>query len=89
MADQVKKSALDFAAQAVCAPSLAAAFVLYFLVTWVPDALCKRDLVSASLLLAGTGAGVINLRGGSPGPRLAGAAIMAVGLLAAVICMLW
>ena len=89
MADQVKKSALDLAAQAVGAPSLAAAFVLYFLVTSVPDALYKRDLVSGSLLLAGAGAGVINFRSGSRGCRLAGATVMAVGLLAAVTFMVW
>jgi hypothetical protein len=67
----------------------AAAGVLYFAVTWVPDALVKRNLMLLSLLVAGCGSSVATVGADVRRLRLAGAATLLVGLLAFVVVGLW
>ena len=84
MADRPKKSALDLVAQIIAVPCIAAAIALYVFVTWAPDATWKRDLMCGALLLAGAGAGLINVGTASRRLRTTGATTMTVGLVAAV-----
>jgi hypothetical protein len=80
---------LDLAAHAVGAPSIAAAFVLYVLVSWVPDALYKRNLMCAFFVLAGVGAGFVHARVGASRVRYAGAIAMVLGLAGVVVVGKW
>jgi hypothetical protein len=89
MPDRARISVLRVVAHAVGAPCVALAAVLYFLTTWVPDALYKRDLMCVALLLAATGAGLVNLRGSSPRVRIAGGIAMAVGVVSALAVGAW
>lgn len=89
MADRARIKLLDLVAHGVGAPCLAAAFVLYFLVTWAPSAQPKRELVCASLVLAGAGANVIHVFSSSRGMRLAGATAMMMGLVAVIAIGSW
>jgi hypothetical protein len=73
--------ALDLVAHAVGAPCLAAAFLLYFVVTWTPQASPRREILCGALLLAGIGASLIESRS-TPRLRPAGIVAMTVGLVA-------
>ena len=84
MADREKLRVLDLVAHGVGAPCLAAAFLLYFFVTWAPSGFVKRDLMCGSLLLAGIGASMINIRSSPRVLRVAGAAAMTIGAVAAL-----
>lgn len=80
---------LDLAAHAVGAPSFAAAFVLYFLASWVPEALDTRNLICAFFVLAGVGAGLVHARVGASRARYAGAIAMVLGLAGVVVVGKW
>lgn len=89
MADRAKTRVLDIVAHGLGPPCLAAAFFLYFLVTWAPSSSPKRELICGSLLLAGVGASMVTMRGASQRLRLTGAITMCAGLVAIVWLGLW
>jgi hypothetical protein len=88
MVNRGKAQALDLVAHGLGPPCLAAAFLLYFFVTWAPSGI-TREVICGALALAGLGATVVNVSGNSRGPRLAGAAAMMVGLAATLAVGLW
>ncbi len=89
MTERVSKGWLDLAAHAVGAPSFVAALVLYYFVTWVPDAIYKRDHMCAFLVLAGIGAGLIQARAYASSVRYTGAVAMVLGVVGVVFIGAW
>jgi hypothetical protein len=89
MAERARSRVLDVIAHGLGPPCLAAAFLLYFFVTWAPSASPKRELICGSLLLVGVGASLTTMRDASRGLRMTGAATMGAGLVAIVGLCLW
>ena len=84
MAERKPTDALTLLAHAIAAPSLAAAFVLWFFVTWAPAAAGTRRGVVAALVVAGIGASLILSARGSRRVRTTGTTVMAIGLVSVV-----
>lgn len=89
MPGQAKKTLLEVVAEWVCLPSFLVAGALYALVTWVPEAVLKRDLLIGAFLVAGVGAGLVTLRAAPRGIRVTGMTAMVAGPTAAVLVWLW
>ena len=86
MPSRVKRTWLELVAEWACLPCILAAGVLYALVTWVPEAVHERNLMVGSFLVAGVGAGLVNLRKARRSLRVTGATCMVAGL-ATVVCI--
>jgi len=89
MPGRAKKTSLEAVGEWVCLPSFLVAGALYALVTCVPDAVLKRDLLIGAFLVAGVGAGLVNFRAAPKGIRVTGVTAMAAGLTAAACVVLW
>ena len=79
-----RRGLLDWCADWIFLPLLVAALVICNLVTFVPEASWKRDLLEGALLLAFVGAALLRARKGSPARSVAGATTMGLGLTAAM-----
>jgi hypothetical protein len=89
MAERAKSRVLDVVAHGFGPPCLAVAFLLYFVVGWVPGSSPSREVLCGALLLAGLGASLVTVRGASQRLRMAGAIAMGVGFVVIVGLGLW
>lgn len=83
------RTPLDTFAEWVCAPCLLAAWVLYAIVTWAPEALFGRDLLIGALVVVALGAAIARLPQANKVYRTVGATTMVAGLLAVVCIAAW
>lgn len=89
MGDRMRPRALDGIAHGLGPPCLAAAFLLYFFVPWVPSAFPRPELLCGSLFLVGVGSTMITMRAATRRLRVAGATVILVGLVAVLGTGLW
>lgn len=84
-----KRALPEVLAEWVCVPCFLAVVASYNLITFAPKALFKRELVAAALVVAGLGAGLVNVRADRRVLRIVGATAMTAGLAAAICVFLW
>ena len=81
-----QRRGIQILARLACELLLAAAVLLYFLVTCVPDALHKRDMMVGACVVAVIGALLFSLSRVRPVVRLVGAVLFAGASLWGVTC---
>ena len=77
---------LEWLGAALGPPAFATAGALYFLVTWTPEELARRDSLCGYLVIMGVGAVAAQRSGRWQGMRWAGALAMLLGAAAVAFC---